>query len=58
MKNIFCILFLLPSLLFAQQNLPLNREWGLSNERSFSLIDDVEDTTASLNNKTEKNDKI
>jgi hypothetical protein len=54
MKNIFCILFLLPSLLFAQQNLPLNREWGLSNEKSFSLIAIVEDTTTSAKNKTEK----
>ena len=36
MKNLLYILFLLPTLVFAQQNLPLNREWGLGHERQLN----------------------
>jgi len=38
MKRIFHILIFLPSLLTAQQNLQLNREFGLSDEKEFSKI--------------------
>lgn len=33
LKKLLYILFLLPTVLFAQSNLPLNREWGLMNEK-------------------------
>ncbi len=37
-KNTFFILFFLPTILFAQQNLPLNREWGLGYEKEVNKI--------------------
>ena len=33
MKKLLYILFLLPTLLLAQQNLPLSREWGLDYDK-------------------------
>lgn len=38
MKKLLYILFLFPSILIAQQNLQLNREFGLSSEKIFSKI--------------------
>lgn len=38
MKKILYILFLLPSLLSAQRNFTLNREWGLSHESVANLL--------------------
>jgi hypothetical protein len=37
-KKIIFILLLLPTLLFSQQNLPLNREWGLDTEKYKNYI--------------------
>lgn len=43
-KNLLLFL-LLPTLVFAQQNLPLNREWGLGHERQLNKIkEDKADT--------------
>ena len=38
MKQLLLLLFLLPTLLFAQQNLQLNREWGLKYEKEQNNI--------------------
>ena len=38
MKQLLLLLFLLPTLLFAQQNLQLNREWGLKYEKEKNKI--------------------
>src|SRR6185295_5478610 len=35
MKNLFLLFLITPLLLFAQQNLPLNRQWGLETEKKF-----------------------
>ncbi len=54
MKNIVYILFLLPSSLFAQQNLPLNREASLSHEKAISFITLVKDSSSKDTNIFEK----
>ncbi len=38
MKKLLLILFLLPTLIFAQQNLQLNREWGLNFDKYNNYI--------------------
>ncbi|MBA3705931.1 MAG: hypothetical protein H0W84_08550 [Bacteroidetes bacterium] len=38
MRKILCLLFLFPTLLSAQKNLPLNREWGLKYEGKDSSV--------------------
>lgn len=44
LKNLLYILLVLPTLLVAQQNLPLNREWGLQNEKNGSYTYGGKDT--------------
>lgn len=50
MKKHLSILFLLPTLLFAQRNLPLNREWGLNIEKQSKIFEFIKDTTYELHN--------
>ncbi len=52
MKKLFYILFILFTPLiwrgaeiFSQQNLPLNREWGLSHEKFYSFIKEIKDSS-------------
>ncbi len=35
MKNLFLLFFFIPAVLFAQQNLPLNRQWTLDDEKKI-----------------------
>ena len=44
MKRLLLILFLFPSLLFAQSNLPLNREFGLNLEKFLSYNTEIKDS--------------
>ena len=56
LKKKLYIIFLLPTLAFAQRNLPLNREWGLEKDKYFSIIHEKKDSL--IPQTTEKSEPV
>ncbi len=49
MKKVLYMLFLVPASIFAQQNVQMNREWGLEFERQLNLIHSSHPTSVNTN---------
>ncbi len=49
MKKVLYMLFLVPASIFAQQNVQMNREWGLEFERQLNLIHSSHSSSVNIN---------